>query len=70
MALKGFPGLPPLDRISPASDETIKKIVNLENPEEFNDAVNKGFVEGLFVDSILTFDAAVVSFNGNVLIFN
>ncbi len=46
MALKDFPGLPQLDHISPLStDANIKKMVNVEDPEEFNDTANKGYVD-------------------------
>jgi len=68
MALKGFSGPPPLDRIEPANNAEIQKIVNLEDPEEENDAVNLGFMNENFVDSLLTLDAEVLTLNGNVLI--
>lgn len=46
MALKGFPGLPGINHISPIStDANIKKMVNVEDPEEFNDTANKGYVD-------------------------
>lgn len=46
MALKKFPGLGKLDSISPlAQDANIKKMVNVEDPEEFNDSANKGYVD-------------------------
>ena len=58
MALKDFPGLPSLDRIQPADDVKIKKIVNLEAPEEDNDAATKQYVDNTLSETTINIHPA------------